>query len=75
MPRSRVTVTVRPQVLAAAEEEVASGRATSLSAWVDQAMEEKVRREELAGLLAEMQAENGPASEQEDAWARQALGL
>jgi hypothetical protein len=75
MPRSRVTVTVRPQVLAAAEEEVASGRATSLSAWVDQAMEEKIRREELAGLLAEMQAENGPASEQEDAWARQALGL
>jgi hypothetical protein len=75
MPRSRVTVTVRPQVLAAAEQEVASGRAASLSAWVDQAMEEKVRREELAGLLAEMQAENGPASEQEDAWARQALGL
>lgn len=62
-------------MLAAAEEEVASGRAPSLSAWVDQAMEEKVRREELAGLLAEMQAENGPASEQEDAWARQALGL
>jgi hypothetical protein len=75
MPRSRVTVTVRPQVLAAAEEEVASGRASSLSAWVDQAMEEKVRREELAGLLAEMQAENGTASEHEDAWARQVLGL
>jgi hypothetical protein len=75
MPRSRVTVTVRPDVLAAVEQEVASGRATSLSAWVDQAMEEKVRREDLAGLLAEMRAENGPASEREDAWARQALGL
>lgn len=68
-------MTIRPQVLAAAEEEVASGRAASLSAWVDQAMEEKARREDLAGLLAEMQAENGPASEQEDAWARRALGL
>jgi hypothetical protein len=75
MQRSRVTVTVRPQVLAAAEEEVASGKAASLSAWVDQAMEEKARREELAGLLAEMRAENGPATEQEDAWARHALGL
>jgi hypothetical protein len=75
MQRSRVTVTVRPQVLAAAEGEVASGKAPSLSAWVDQAMEEKARREELAGLLAEMRAENGPATEQEDAWARQALGL
>ena len=75
MPRSRVTVTVRPQVLAAAEEEVASGRAASLSAWVDQAMEEKVRREELSMLLAEMRAENGPAKEEEEAWARRALGL
>jgi len=75
MPRSRVTVTVRPEVLAAAEAEVARGRAGSLSAWVDQAIEEKVRREELAGLLAEMRAENGPATEQEDAWARDALDL
>ena len=75
MQRSRVTVTVRPQVLAAAEEEVASGKAASLSAWVDQAMEEKARREELAGLLAEMRAENGPATGREDEWARHALGL
>jgi hypothetical protein len=75
MPRSRVTVTVRPHVLAAAEDEVASGRAASLSAWVDQAMEEKVHREELADLLAEMRAENGPATEEEDGWARQVLGL
>jgi len=75
MPRSRVTVTVRPQVLEAAEEEVASGRATSLSSWIDQAMEEKIRREELARLLAEMRAENGPATKEEDEWARQVLGL
>ncbi|MDA8284008.1 MAG: hypothetical protein M0Z42_12125 [Actinomycetota bacterium] len=75
MQRSRVTVTVRPQVLAAAEEEVAAGRASSVSAWVDQAMEEKARREELAMLLAEMQAENGPATLEEDAWARRVLGL
>lgn len=73
--RSRITVTVRPQVLAVAEEEVAAGRASSVSAWVDQAMEEKARREELAVLLAEMQAENGPATPEEDAWARQVLGL
>lgn len=68
-------MTVRPRVLEAAEEEVACGRATSLSAWIDQAMDEKIRREELAGLLAEMRAENGPATDDEDAWARRALGL
>lgn len=75
MQRARVTVTVRPQVLAAAEEEVAAGRASSVSAWVDQAIEEKARREDLAALLAEMQAENGSAAPEEDAWARQVLGL
>ncbi len=75
MTRARLTVTVRPQVLEAAEAEVASGRADSLSAWVDQAMEEKARREQLAGLFAEMRAEDGPASDEEDAWARRALGL
>lgn len=75
MQRSRVTVTVRPHVLAAAEDEVAAGRASSLSAWVDQAMEEKARREELVDLLAEMRAENGLATAEEDAWARHALGL
>lgn len=64
--RSRVTVTVRPEVLAAAAEEVAAGRSSSVSAWVDQAMEEKTRREDLAGLLAEMRAENGTATEEED---------
>ncbi|MGH9068980.1 MAG: hypothetical protein ACRD0J_16055 [Acidimicrobiales bacterium] len=75
MQRSRVTVTVRPEVLAAAEDEVAAGRASSVSSWVDQAMEEKARREELVRLLAEMRVENGPATREEDTWARQVLGL
>jgi hypothetical protein len=75
MQRARVTVTVRQEVLATAEEEVAAGRASSISAWVDQAMEEKARHDDLVSVLAEMRAENGPASEEEDAWAREVLGL
>lgn len=51
------------------------GRAKSVSAWVDSAMEEKARREDLMALLAEMQAENGPATAKEEAWARAVLGL
>jgi hypothetical protein len=56
--RYRVTlaITVRPDVLAAAKRQVAQGHAASLSAWVEQAMEEKVGRSELIGLLADMQA-------------------
>ncbi len=75
MQRSRLTVTVRPEVLAAAEEDVAAGRAKSVSAWVDGAMEEKARRDDLVALLAEMRAEIGPATPEDDAWARRVLGL
>lgn len=46
-----------------------------MSAWVDSAMEEKARREDLASLLAEMKADNGPATKDEEEWARSVLGL
>ncbi len=75
MQKARITVTVRRDVLAKAERQVKRGRAKSVSAWVDSAMEEKARREDLAALLAEMRAENGPASAKEEAWARDVLGL
>ncbi len=75
MQKARVTVTVRKEVLAKAERQVKKGRAKSVSAWVDSAMEEKARREELAALLAEMKAENGHATAKEEAWARDVLGL
>jgi len=75
MQKARVTVTVRRQVLAKAERQVKRGRAKSVSAWVDSAMEEKARREDLAALLAEMKAENGPATAKDEQWARDVLGL
>ena len=46
-----------------------------MSAWVDAAMEEKSRRDDLAALLTEMKAENGPATADEQAWAHSVLGL
>ncbi|MEB2314175.1 MAG: hypothetical protein OZ921_18445 [Sorangiineae bacterium] len=75
MQKARVTVTVRRQLLAKVERQVKGGRAKSVSAWVDSAMEEKARREDLAALLAEMRSENGPATKQEEQWARDVLGL
>ncbi len=38
-------------------------------------MREKARRDDLVALLAGMRAENGPATAEEDAWARSVLGL
>lgn len=75
MHKARVTVTVRREILAKAERQVRRGRAKSVSAWVDSAMEEKARREDLASLLAEMKAEGRTATPAEVAWARGALGL
>lgn len=66
---------MRREVLARAERHVRRGKAKSVSAWVDAAMDEKARREDLAALLAEMRAEAGPASATDVAWARAALGL
>ncbi|MCC7543058.1 MAG: hypothetical protein IT379_42975 [Deltaproteobacteria bacterium] len=75
MQKARVTVTVRREVLARAERQVKKGRARSVSAWVDSAMQEKASREDLAALLAEMKAESGPATAEDEAWARAVLGL
>lgn len=75
MRRRRVTVTVPPDALEAAERDVGAGRAPSVSAWVGAAMEEKAHRETLRGLLAEIRAEIGPATEEETQWARSVLGL
>jgi hypothetical protein len=75
MQKARMTVTVRREILSKAERQVKKGRAKSVSAWVDAAMEEKARREELTTLLAEMKAENGPPTAKEEAWARAVLGL
>ena len=75
MHKARVTVTVRKELLAKAERQVKRGKARSLSAWVDSAIDEKAQREDVAALLAEMRAENGPPSAEEEAWARAVLGL
>jgi hypothetical protein len=75
MQRARVTVTVRRTLLAKAEKQVKKGRAKSVSAWVDSAMEEKARREDLAALLGEMKAEGGDVKAEDEAWARNVLGL
>lgn len=75
MRRRRVTVTVPPAALEAAERDVVAGRAPSVSAWVGSAMDEKAHRETLQELLAEIRAEIGPATEEESEWARSVLEL
>jgi len=72
--RRRVTVTVPAEALALAEADVAAGRATSLSAWVADAMEAKAKAESLGDVVRSIAAEAGsPLTETELAWARKRL--
>jgi hypothetical protein len=74
MAGTRVTVTVQTRLLEKARCDVRLGRAKSVSAWIAAAMEERVGREDLARLLADMRAER-PSSRKDIAWARAVLDL
>jgi len=52
-PKTRVTVTVDPELVDAGRQAVASGAAESISAWVAEALREKVRRDERLRTLGE----------------------
>lgn len=69
--RTRVTVTLPDAALEAARRDVERGAATSLSAWVAEAVETKARREQLEQVLDELlEAAGGPLTSEEVAWAR-----
>lgn len=70
----RVTISVDESVLEAARADVAAGRAASVSAWVGDAMRNKVlARLELLGELADMKADNPYTPETLD-WVAETLG-
>lgn len=50
--KQRLTVTVDPELVEAAQRAVESGRVDSVSAWVSAALEDKVRRDRKLALLA-----------------------
>jgi hypothetical protein len=60
-------------VLALAKKEVRDGRAKSLSAYVSEAIDERLRRDELTRLLDCMDAEHGPPNTRAKAWAKRVL--
>ena len=50
--KQRLTVTVDPQLIEAGQRAVQLGGADSVSAWVSEALEEKIRRDRKLALLA-----------------------
>lgn len=67
--KERLTVTVDPEVVLAANQAVAEGRADSLSSWVNMAMVDRAARERrvraLAEAVREYEAEFGEITEEE----------
>ncbi|HSH59658.1 MAG TPA: hypothetical protein VK988_08485 [Acidimicrobiales bacterium] len=75
MTKSKIAVSLPPQLVERAHQAVAAGRAASVSAYVAEALEEKAKLDDLASLLDEMLAETGgPLTVEERAWADEALG-
>jgi len=76
MTVSKVTVSLDPVVADRARQDVADGKAKSVSAWLNDAGWARVEGEDLAAVLAEIFDETGgPPSEEELDRARQRLAL
>jgi Arc/MetJ-type ribon-helix-helix transcriptional regulator len=73
MNSAKVALSMPAEVLRSAQKEVAAGRAKSLSSFVAQAVDEKLRRDELAAILDAMDAEHGKPTKAANAWARRVL--
>lgn len=73
--RRKIAVTVPEHLMKVVEKEVAEGRASSVSAYVSDAIVEYTGSDELGAVLAEIEKESGTITEEERAWARRVLGL
>jgi Arc/MetJ-type ribon-helix-helix transcriptional regulator len=76
LPKRRLTVTVDPELVDAANRAVAAGRSSSVSSWVSAALAEHARRdrmlEALGAAVAEYEAEFGEITAEEIAAQRRA---
>jgi hypothetical protein len=73
MNSAKVALSMPGEVLRLAKKEVAAGRAKSLSSFVSEAVDEKLRRDELAAILDAMDLEHGKPKKAATAWAKRVL--
>jgi Arc/MetJ-type ribon-helix-helix transcriptional regulator len=73
--RAKIAVTLPTELVEAARAAVRAGRATSVSAYVAQAMAERAKLDDLDGLLSQLLAETGgPMTDTERAVIDRAAG-
>jgi antitoxin ParD1/3/4 len=71
----KIAVSLPDARVAQARRAVAEGRAASVSAYVAEALARREQEDDAEALISEMIAEHGEPSEEDVAWARQALGI
>lgn len=72
---TKITVSLPDNLVTQAKLAVTEGSAASVSAYVAEAMRAHGRRETLEEILDEWEAEDGPPSADDYAWADEMLGL
>ena len=73
MNSAKVALSMPAEILRLAKKEVDAGRAKSLSAFVAEAVDEKLRRDELTAILDAMDAEHGKPTKEATTWAKRVL--
>jgi hypothetical protein len=73
MNSAKVALSMPAEVLRLAKKEVAAGRAKSLSSFVTEAIDEKLRRDELSAILDALDAEHGKPTKTATVWAKRVL--
>lgn len=72
---AKIAVSLPDEHLAAARRAVDEGRATSVSAYIAEAIRLREQEDGLAALLDEMDSEFGPPSDDDVEWAKRALNI
>ncbi len=73
MTTAKVAMTLPTEVLKSAKEQVSRGRAKSLSAFISEAVDEKLRRDELEKLLDALDTQHGAPKKGAQRWAKKVI--
>ena len=73
MAAAKIALSVPVEVLRLAKKEVRAGHAKSLSAFVSEAIDEKLRRAELTEILDKMDTQYGQPNQKAKVWAKRVL--
>jgi hypothetical protein len=73
MTKERVTISVEPEVVQIAREDVEAGRAETVSGAIEDAVVSRAKRRALREALDMREAEFGPISEEARAWAKKEM--